>query len=149
MITILRLVAIVFLYSLCVSCKRGLSIKTWSYVNVRFYEDEYPIGMEEVTGEWKINDHVATLTANGYRHQRFWLTLAALQDTGYYPNPGINNIYFTDGLNFDPVSLNSGYIHISHLDQGMLKGNFQVSLHDEYNGSENRIIIGDFGINFH
>ncbi|HEX6426516.1 MAG TPA: hypothetical protein VF008_02475 [Niastella sp.] len=116
---------------------------------MRFEYDIYPIEMENVTGEWNMNMQTAMLTAYSYHYERFRLQLNALHDTGYYPNPTINNIYFTDGLDFDPVALNSGYIHISHLDSIMVAGDFRISLHDEFNGSENKSIVGNFGINVH
>lgn len=136
-------------YGVCISCNKDTGIKPYSFIHVRFDYDIYPIEMENIRGAWNLNEQTATLSAYSYRNERFRLQLTSLNDTGYYPNPAINNIYFTDGLNFDPIALNSGYIHINHLDSNMVTGDFRISLHDEFNGSENKSIIGDFGINIH
>jgi hypothetical protein len=43
--------------------------------------------------------------------------------------------------------LTGGFIRIIGIDTLSIKGEFQVSLADGYNGAENKIIIGSFGIN--
>ena len=147
--TISKVIYAALCCGMCVSCNKTVGTKPYSFVHVKFEYDEYPIEMEEVTGDWNPNEQIAMLTAYSYRNERFRLHLTSLHDTGYYPNPTINKIYFTDGLDFDPVALNSGYIHINHLDSNIVTGDFKISLHDEFNGSEDKCIVGDFGINIH
>jgi hypothetical protein len=147
MVTFQRFVYISYICCLSIGCNKESIPKRYSFLQVKFIDDLYPISIEQIDALWTPAQKTATLTANSYRLERFRLYLNALSDTGYYPRPNIHNIYFTDGLNFDADSLNSGYIHINYLDSNTVSGDFQVSLHDDFNGSENKIIIGNFGIN--
>ena len=52
------------------------------------------------------------------------------------------------GLDFDPIAVTLGFIYINHLDYNMVTGDFHISLDDAFNGSKDKSIIGDFGINF-
>jgi hypothetical protein len=146
MITIRRLIYLLIGIPFLFSCNKDSLIKVNSFLNVRFDYDIYSISIKELNSTWSLHDQTAEIIASGYGFERFRLHIDALQDTGYFTNLSIDNIYFTDGLDFDPRSVNSGFIHISQLDSNKIRGDFKVSLHDEFNGAENKIIIGEFGI---
>lgn len=140
----LRIIALLFF---CTSCKKEGVLKPYSTVSVKFIEDEDYVFIETTEGNWDKTQKLAMLNAAGYKHERFSLFLPVLNDTGYYPNPTIKNIFFTDGLDFIPFILNSGFIHVSFIDTLTVKGDFRVLLEDNFNGAEIRTIIGNFAIN--
>jgi hypothetical protein len=147
MITLHRVICLCIVLLFLFGCNKDSLIKESSFLNVRFDYDIYPINIKELNSTWSLHDQTADMIANGYRFERFRLHLNAVKDTGYFASPTINNIFFTDGLDFDPDSVNSGFIHISQLDSNKIRGDFRISLHDDFNGSENKIIIGKFRIN--
>jgi len=108
--------------------------------------DEEDIRMETVQGDWNFVSHTATITATGYKFESFFLNLPQIVNTGAYPNISIDNISLSDGLDFLPLRLTSGVITITHFDSVTVKGEFRVSLEDEFNGAENRTIVGGFSI---
>jgi hypothetical protein len=143
----MKKLAIILLTLSCISCKKDAVIKPYSFVAVKFVGDEDYVFIETTEGGWDKNQKLAQLNATGYKNERFSLNLTNLTDTGNYPNPSITNITYTDGLDFQPFKLNDGYIHISYLDSLSVRGDFSVSLEDNFNGAEIRRVIGNFGIN--
>lgn len=141
-----RILLIVFLFSFF-SCNKERNVNPYTFVFVKFIEDEDFIFIETADGNWDSNTKLAQLTATGYNNERFRLSLPSLTDTGNYPAPSITNISFSNGVNFVPFKLNSGFIHVSSIDSLSVRGDFQVSLASDFNGSVNRTIIGNFGIN--
>lgn len=139
------IVLCIFLFQLY-CCDKDSNIKTICIVNVKFLDDEDYVGMETVDGEWNSNTGIAKINAVAYNLSRFKMYLSSLHDTGFYPFPTIDNIYFTDGADFQPTKLADGYIHLLHIDSHIVRGDFQVSLQDDFNGAETRTIIGNFGI---
>ena len=124
-------------------------IRPYSVVNVKFIEDEDYVFIELTDGSWDKNVKLAQLNATGYKNERFGLYLENLIDTGYYPNPSIRNIFFTDGMDFLPFRLHSGFIHVSYIDSLSVRGDFKVTLEDDFNGAQIRTIVGGFGINIY
>jgi hypothetical protein len=147
MITLDRLICSLTVILLLFGCNKDSLIKEDSFLQVRFDYDIYPIDIKELNSTWNLHNQTADIAASGYRFERFRLHMDTVKDTGYFANPTIDNIYLTDGLDFDPNSVNSGFIHISQLDSNKIRGDFKISLHDDFNGSENKIIIGEFRIN--
>lgn len=143
-----RLVTILLMLY-CISCSKESVIKPYSVVNVKFIEDEDYVFIEITEGSWDKNVKLAQLNATGYKNERFGLYLENLIDTGYYPNPSIRNISYTDGMDFLPFKLDGGYIHISYIDTLTVRGDFKVTLEDNFNGADIRTIVGGFGINIH
>jgi hypothetical protein len=147
MITLHRVICLLIVILFLFGCNKDSLIKEYSFLNVRFDYDIYPINVKELNSNWNLHDHTAHMIVSGYRFERFRLHMDAVNDTGYFAKPTIDNIYFTDELDFDPDSVNSGFIHINQLDSNKIRGDFKISLHDDFNGSENKIIIGEFRIN--
>lgn len=141
-----NLYGLFFLLLCFCSCNKEV-IKPYSFVNVRYLENEDYIYMETVEGSMENN--VAQLHGSGYNHEQFYLYLPSLKDTGNYANPTINNISFSDGLDFNANKFRDGFIHIGYIDSATVSGNFRVALDDDYNGAETRVIVGSFGINIH
>ena len=135
---------IILLLLSCISCKKEGTVKPYSIVSVKFIEDEDYVFIETTEGSWDKIQKIAQLNATGYKNERFGLYLDNLLDTGYYPNPSIRNISYTDGYDFVPFKLNGGFIHISYIDSLIVKGDFKVTLEDNFNGAEIRTIIGTF-----
>lgn len=145
---VLIIASLLFL-SLENSCRKDISIHTYSVVNIRFWGEEDDIFKETIEGSWDNNTRLARMYALGYKFEEFHLYLSAKVDTGFYPNPTINNISFTDGLDFIPFKLSSGFIHIDYIDSLTIRGYFRMALDDDFNGSETKTIVGGFGINIH
>lgn len=139
-------ILIVFSLFSVLSCNKGKITSPYSLLSVKFSEDENFVYMETVEGIWNWSGKIAQLTATGYRNELFRLYLPDLTDTGNYHNPQIDNIYYSDGMDFLPSKLNSGYIHISHIDSLSVIGDFQVSLSGNSNGTIGRIVVGGFEI---
>ena len=133
----------------CISCKKESGLRPYSVVNVKFIEDEDYVFIELTEGSWERNLKLAQLNATGYKNERFGLYLENLLDTGYYPNPSIANISYGDGMDFLPIRLLGGYIHVAHIDSLTVYGDFKVTLEDEFNGAQIRTIVGGFGINIY
>ena len=140
---------IILLILSSISCKKDKSVQPYSFVAVKFIEDDDYVFIETATGSWDRNVKLAQLNAIGYKNERFGIYLDNLVDTGNYTNPTIRNISYTDGLDFIPFKLGSGYIHISYIDSSMVRGDFNVTLEDNFNGAEIRTVVGGFGINIH
>ena len=140
---------IIALFLSCISCTKDEIPKPYSFVLVKFIESEDYVFIETTEGSWNNNQKLAILNAAGYKFERFSLSLPNLTDTGNYPNPAIKNIFFTDGLDFIPFKLNNGFIHISYIDTLTVKGDFKVTLEDDFNGAETRTVVGEFAINTH
>jgi hypothetical protein len=124
-------------------------VKPYSFVSVKFIEDEDYVFIETTEGIWDKNKKLAQLLATGYKNERFSLNLPNLTDTGNYPNPSIININYNDGLDFQPFKLKTGFINIDFIDSLSVRGDFKVSLEDDFNGAESRTVVGGFGINIH
>jgi hypothetical protein len=140
---------IILLTLSCISCKKDAVVKPYSFVSVKFIEDEDYVFVETTEGNWDKNKKLAQLSATGYKNERFSLNLPNLTDTGNYPNPSIININYNDGLDFQPFKLKTGFIHIDFIDSLSVRGDFKVSLEDDFNGAESRTVVGGFGINIH
>jgi hypothetical protein len=140
---------IIVLLLFCISCKKDGTVKPYSFVSVKFIEDEDYVFIETTEGSWDKNKKLAELNATGYKNERLSLYLPNLSDTGIYPNPTIKNITYTDGLDFRPFKLNAGFIHIDFIDSLSVRGDFKVLLEDDFNGAETRTVVGSFGINTH
>lgn len=132
-----------------ISCKKDAVVKPYSFVSVKFIDDEDYIFIETTEGSWDRNIKWAQLNATGYKNERFTLNLPNLTDTGDYPNPSIQNISYNDGFDFQPFKLKAGFIHISFIDSPSVRGDFRVSLEDDFNGAETRTVVGNFVINTH
>ena len=131
-----------------ISCGKEENNNFYSLLSVKFIEDEDYIFIKTIDGNWDQTNKLAWLNATGFKHENFQLYLPNLTDTGNYPTPAITNINYSDGLNFMSFKLNYGFIHISKIDSLSLTGDFQVSLASNFNGYVNRIIVGNFGINY-
>jgi len=143
-----KLAIILFLF-IGISCKKDETVRPYSILSVKFIEDEEYIFIKSVDGSWDKGVKLAQLSASGYKSEWFGLYLPHLSDTGYYPNPTISNIYYFDGLDFMPFKLTGGFIHVSYIDSVTVRGDFKVSFEDDFNGAENRTVLGGFGINIH
>lgn len=132
-----------------ISCTKDAVVKPYSFVSVKFIDDEDYVFIETTEGSWDRNIKQAQLNATGYKNERFTLNLRNLTDTGNYPNPSIQNISYNDGFDFQPFKLKAGFIHIISVDSLSVRGDFRVSLEDDFNGAETRTIVGGFGINIH
>ncbi len=129
-----------------ISCNKDRSANLASSVSVKFIEDPYPVSIQDVQSAWDPASGTGYLTADGFSHNRFMLSLQNVHDTGNIKLPGIKNIFYTDGLNFSPDSLYDGYIHVASVADDHVNGNFRVALQDHYNGSEMRVLEGSFMI---
>lgn len=131
------------------SCNKTDYIKPRTTIIVKYfgsnvYDDDYNIWFETTTGDWDISTYSAEASASGHKFEHFSVYLPNLKDTGYYLSPSINNISFTDGLDFRPKKLRDGYIQIRHYDSVSVIGTFNVSLEDDFNGAEVQRIEGQF-----
>lgn len=142
---ILTIIAILF-WSFLSACTKEGEHRPYTLLNVKFLGDEEDIRMETVQGDWNFINHTATITATGYKFESFFLNLPQVLNTGIYQNISIDNISLSDGLDFLPLRLTDGSITITYLDSVTLRAEFRISLEDEFNGAENRTIVGGFSI---
>jgi hypothetical protein len=144
----MKKLAVIIMLTCFASCKKAEKTTLYSFVQVKYIENEDYVLIETTEGDWNRNTKIARLTATGYNNERFNLLLPQLTDTGYYPAPAASNISYADGANFMSYKFNNGFIYISYIDSLSVMGKFQVSLASDFNGNQNRIIVGNFGINF-
>lgn len=85
---------------ICCSCNKEAPIKPYSFVNVKFAEVEDYVFIETAEGSWNYQTSIAKISGAGYNHEEIYIYLPSLTDTGDYPNAGISNISYTDGLDF-------------------------------------------------
>jgi hypothetical protein len=121
-------------------------VKPYAYLSVKFIEDEDYVLMERIECSWLPNEKQVSLIAYGFKNERFSIYLPGLIQTGRYPNLNIKNIFYTDGADFNPTKVDSGFLEITQMDSTHLGGTFRVVLEDEYNGIEHRTIVGNFVI---
>lgn len=140
-------ILIIFFLLTVLSCNKENNTQPFSLLSVKFSDDENYVYMETTEGNFNRYKKIAQLTGTGYRNELFRLYLPNLTDTGNYPNPQIENIFYSDGVDFLPSKVNGGFIHISHIDTLSVIGDFQVSLSGDINGSVSRIVVGGFEIN--
>ncbi len=143
----MRVVCYILIILIIGACKQDYSFKPYSIVSVKFVGDESDIPMETINSKWFYSTKVVEIMASGYRFEQFQLYLPNVIETGNYSNIKINNISFTDGVDFVPYKLQSGFIHINHIDSVSVSGYFKISLEDDFNGAETRDIEGAFSIN--
>jgi hypothetical protein len=129
--------------------QKNTMVKLYSFVEVKFIEDENDVFIETIDGSWDKNQKLVQLTATGYKNERFRLNLTNLTDTGNYPNPPIININYNDGLNFQLFKLKAGFIHTTFVDSVSVRGDFKVSLEGDFNGAGSRTVVVGFGISIH
>ncbi len=144
-----RLLFVLSVCLFCISCNQEEIPKPHSMIHVKFSEDEDYIFIERTEGSWNPDMKSAQLSAYGYKYERFSLNLPNLTKAGYYPNISLDNIFYTDGIDFVPFKLNSGFIEITNIDSLEVGGNFKVALEDDFNGIDHRTIVGTFLINTH
>jgi hypothetical protein len=142
-----RLLILIWLCVCCAACNKAETVKPYSYLSVKFVEDEDFVLMEHIEGTWLPNEKQASLNAYGFKNERLNIYLPGLRQTGRYPNLSIDNIFYTDGVDFVPFKVDSGFLEITQLDSSKVGGTFKVVLEDEFNGIEHRTIIGNFIIN--
>lgn len=128
----------------CVACNKADIVKPYSYLSIKFIEDEDYVLMERIEGNWQPNEKQANLSAYGFKNERLTIYLPDLIQTGRYPNLTIKNIFYSDGVDFNPFKVDSGFLEITQMDSTQVGGTFKVVLEDEYNGVEHRTIIGNF-----
>lgn len=138
---------IIWLCICCTACEKAEMVKPYSYLSMKFIEDEDYVLMERIEGTWQPKEKQASLNAYGFKNERLTIYLPGLTQTGRYPNLTIKNIFYTDGVDFNPFKVDSGFLEITQLDSSKVGGTFKVILEDEYNGIEHRTIIGNFVIN--
>ncbi len=143
----MRVVCYILIILITGSCKQDYAFKPYSIISVKFVGDEADIPMETINSKWSYNTKVIETTASGYKFEQFQLYLSNVTHIGNYQNLTLNNISLTDGVDFVPYKLQSGFIHINHIDSVSVSGYFRISLEDDFNGAETREIEGAFGIN--
>ncbi|GAB3506706.1 hypothetical protein GCM10027442_11220 [Emticicia fontis] len=121
-------------------------VKPYAYLSVKFIEDEDYVLMERIECSWLPDKKQASLNAYGFRNEHFSIYLPDLTQTGRYPNLAIKNIFYSDGSDFNPIKVDSGFLEITQMDSTRIGGTFKVILEDEYNGIEHRMIVGNFVI---
>jgi hypothetical protein len=126
-------IGLIVLSSLANCSKDGI-FKPYSVLNIRMEGYEEDIRWESVAGTWNKSTGKVTLDASSYYFDHCTLYLLGIIDTGFVPNIGVTNFYYTDGLDFLPDTLTSGYIRITYLDTSTISGEFRVSLGDDFNG---------------
>lgn len=52
-------------------------------------------------------------------------------------------------MDFLPIRLLGGYIHVAYIDSLTVYGDFKVILEDEFNGAQIRTVVGGFAINIY
>jgi hypothetical protein len=114
-----------------------------SLLNIKQEGDQDYLPVENITGSW--DKETASLCCTGTKLETFRLKLIK-PSPGIYPEPGINNFYFSDGVDFKPIVLESGSINIISVSEQEVRGEFNVVLHDEFNGAESRTFSGYFSI---
>ncbi|WP_116984136.1 hypothetical protein [Emticicia sp. C21] len=119
-------------------------MKPYAYLSMKFIEDEDFVLMERIEGSWLPNKKQASLNAYGFKNERLSIYLPGLIQTGRYPNLTIKNIFYTDGADFNPIKVDSGFLEITQMDSIQIGGTFRVTLEDEYNGIDHRTVIGNF-----
>jgi hypothetical protein len=104
---------IILLTLSCISCKKDAVVKPYSFVSVKYIEEDDYVFIETTYGCWDNNQKLAQLNATGYKNKRFNLNLPNLTDTGNYTTPSIITINYNDGLDFQPFKLKSGFVNIA------------------------------------
>ncbi|RFS15044.1 hypothetical protein D0T08_18370 [Emticicia sp. C21] len=135
---------ILWLCVCCFACDTGEIMKPYAYLSMKFIEDEDFVLMERIEGSWLPNKKQASLNAYGFKNERLSIYLPGLIQTGRYPNLTIKNIFYTDGADFNPIKVDSGFLEITQMDSIQIGGTFRVTLEDEYNGIDHRTVIGNF-----
>jgi len=138
---------IIWLCLCCAACNNTEPVKPYAYLSVKFIEDEDFVLMERIEGSWHPEEKKATLNAYGFKNERLAICLPDLVKTGRYTNLSIDNIFYTDGVDFVPFRVDSGYLEITQMDSTKMGGTFKITLEDEFNGVEHRTIVGNFVIN--
>ena len=142
-----RLIYALTLICFLCHCRKQAPIKDGSFLDIVPEDEIYPVNFEKMYTTWNYQDHLATIQADGYHFEHFRLHLENVPDTGFYLNPGIQTISFSEGPDFIPDQTNQGFIHISRMDAGSISGDFIISLHNDFNEVENKTIRGKFRIN--
>ncbi len=137
----------ILIFLLNCSCSKDVEYGPYATVSVRFLGDEDDVFFEIMEVSWEISSRTARVSAQGFAFEEFYLYLPGVLDTGYYPNPTIQNISFSDGIDFKPFKVAGGYIHVDYFDSVIFRARFQVGLEDDFNGTEYRTIIGACTIN--
>jgi hypothetical protein len=83
---------IILLTLSCISCKKDAVVKPYSFVSVKYIEEDDYVFIETTYGCWDNNQKLAQLNATGYKNKRFNLNLPNLTDTGNYTTPSIITI---------------------------------------------------------
>ncbi len=142
-----KLLGMLWLCLCCIACQTDNIIKPYSYLNIKFIEDEDYIMLERIEGSWE--NEKAHLEAFGYKNEHFHLDLSPITVEGRFTDLSINNIYFNDGADFTPSRLDSGFIEISNVNATQVGGSFRVVLENHFNGIQQRTLEGKFLINIH
>ncbi|MCA0398826.1 MAG: hypothetical protein LCH51_15605 [Bacteroidetes bacterium] len=129
------------------NCSKDDIFKPYSILNLRIEGYEEDLRWESVAGTWNKSTGKITLDASSYFFDHCTIYLLNIIDTGFVPNIDVTNFYYTDGLDFLPDTLTSGYIRITYFDTSIVSGEFRVSLGDDFNGVENKAVFGGFTIN--
>jgi hypothetical protein len=104
---------IIVLTLCCISCKKNVVVKPYSFVAIKYIEEEDYVFIETTYGSWDKNQKLEQLNATWYKYERFSLNLPNLTDTGNYTTPSIINVNYNDGLDFQPFKLKAGFVNIA------------------------------------
>ncbi|MBS1780164.1 MAG: hypothetical protein JST70_12605 [Bacteroidetes bacterium] len=140
----MKKIAVLLSFLLVAACQKDHTVNITSGIRVRYANDSDYIAIQRVNAEWDYNRGVATILADGYKGESFLLNLTGIHDTCTIAKPGIETIDYSDGTGAIPDVVKDGYIHISHLSEHSIRGEFRFS--SSSNGAHIRLVVGGFNI---
>jgi len=140
----MRKIAVLLSFLLVAACQKDHTVNIPSGIRVRYADDSDYVPIQRINAEWDYNRGVATILADGYKGESFLLNLTGVHDTCTITKPGIETIDYSDGTVAVPDVVKDGYIHISHLSEHAISGEFRFC--SSSNGANIRLVVGGFNI---
>ena len=100
---------------------------------------------ETITFKWLDSLGIADLEASSYYFDHCSIHLENITSPGVVSPLNLMQFYYTDGLDFRPYAL-SGTFTILEASDKAIRGNFDVSFENNFNGVSGKRVTGDFGI---
>jgi hypothetical protein len=136
----------VLVAGLLTTCSKDHVLRPYSYLYLRVEGHDEDIWWDAVTGQWTSNNGTLEMEGEGIYFDQFRLRLKDIIATGDVKNLTVKNIYYSDGLDFRPSAVESGYVRIVEMDSDNIRGQFRIYFENDYNNVTSKTVSGNFGV---
>ena len=128
----LKRCCLMFLLVAFAACSKDGLPKTYVFLEINKLATGDNVLFENTTAIWDSAGGHAELNASGYNLEHFKLKLYNITRTGVLPSVTLENIYYFEGNEYVPTSIEVATIEITGISSSAITGNFLVTFLSNY-----------------